>query len=158
MSDVKVPCGRMQGSHNPIDNETYAQMYCCKAKLCPNCTELIALRRRVEDWRSWVSGIIGFDHVATAKTDSHMRQDVKDEIQRLIDRVGEVEVAGERRVAELEATATRRLELLRPFADLSGDICGSPSDESLYCEGITFGDIRAAAAEVAREKIVEKGE
>lgn len=44
-----IPCGRMQGSHDPIDKETFAQMYCSKTKLCPNCTELLALRLRVAE-------------------------------------------------------------------------------------------------------------
>jgi hypothetical protein len=43
------------------------------------------LIERIENWRAWVAKIIGFDHVATSKTDAHMRADIDAEIQRLLD-------------------------------------------------------------------------
>lgn len=68
---------------------SYAKKY---DGFCLDCANagVPELFQRIEDWRAWVATIIGFDHVTTSKTDDDMREDVSKELQRLIDRVGEL--------------------------------------------------------------------
>jgi sugar phosphate isomerase/epimerase len=110
--DVRVPCGRRYEfpKECAYEREGFVGICVNQNHLCPNCTELLTLRRRVASALASVDGVdLREGHIRDNSTPDGLRDKLLG--------AGLTIGALRRRVAELEATAARRLELLRELRD-----------------------------------------